>query len=60
MNSSEIIRMLNSAFDAWGDARIDFYPEALREEIDRVNARRLPGDQQRRLPRRLRQDAGSL
>ena len=36
--SSEIIRMLNSAFDAWGDARIDFYPEALREEIDRINA----------------------
>jgi len=35
--SSEIIRMLNSAFDAWGDASLDFYPEALRPEIDRVN-----------------------
>ena len=36
--SSEIIRMLNSAFDAWGDASVDLYPERLRGEIDRVNA----------------------
>lgn len=36
--SSEIIRMLNSAFDAWGDAAVDFYPPALRSEIDAVNA----------------------
>ena len=36
--SPEIIRMLNSAFDAWGDASLDFYPKALRAEIDRVNA----------------------
>ena len=36
--SSEIIRMLNSAFDEWGDASLDFYPQALRGEIDRVNA----------------------
>ena len=36
--SSEIIRMLNSAFDEWGDASLDFYPERLRGEIDRVNA----------------------
>ncbi|BCG93240.1 glutathione S-transferase family protein [Mesorhizobium sp. 131-2-1] len=36
--SSEIIRMLNSAFDEWGDKSLDFYPEALRAEIDRVNA----------------------
>ena len=36
--SSEIIRMLNSAFDAWGDASVDLYPEALRGEIDRINA----------------------
>ncbi|MBT1156645.1 glutathione S-transferase family protein [Aminobacter anthyllidis] len=35
--SSEIIRMLNSAFDEWGDASVDFYPEALRGEIDAVN-----------------------
>ena len=36
--SSEIIRMLNSAFDEWGDASLDFYPEPLRGEIDAVNA----------------------
>lgn len=36
--SSEIIRMLNSAFDEWGDATLDLYPEALRSEIDAVNA----------------------
>ena len=36
--SSEIIRMLNSAFGAWGDASIDFYPHDLRGEIDRINA----------------------
>ncbi len=36
--SAEIIRMLNSAFDAWGDARVNFYPEQLRPEIDGVNA----------------------
>jgi putative glutathione S-transferase len=35
--SSEIIRMLNSAFDAiTGDVK-DYYPPALREEIDRLN-----------------------
>lgn len=36
--SSEILRMLNSAFDAWGDPSVDLYPEPLREDIDRVNA----------------------
>ncbi|MEK1887832.1 MAG: glutathione S-transferase family protein [Phyllobacterium sp.] len=36
--SSEIIRMLNSAFDAFGDSSLDFYPEAARPEIDAVNA----------------------
>ncbi|MFD9901516.1 glutathione S-transferase family protein [Mesorhizobium sp. NPDC059025] len=35
--SSEIIRMLNSAFDEWGDAAADFYPPALRTEIEAVN-----------------------
>jgi putative glutathione S-transferase len=35
--SSEIIRMLNSAFDAHTNGRTDFYPEALRAEIDRLN-----------------------
>ncbi len=36
--SSEIIRMLNSAFDEWGDASVDFYPQALRTDIDAINA----------------------
>jgi putative glutathione S-transferase len=36
--SSEIIRMLNSAFDRWGDATLDLYPAPLRDEIDRINA----------------------
>jgi len=35
--SSEIIRMLNHAFDRWGDGDVDFYPETLRGEIDAVN-----------------------
>jgi glutathionyl-hydroquinone reductase len=35
--SSEIIRMLNSAFDAFTDVRTDYYPAELRAEIDRVN-----------------------
>jgi len=35
--SSEIIRMLNSAFNAFTDVRTDYYPAALRAEIDRVN-----------------------
>ena len=37
--SAEIIRMLNSEFDAFGDARLDFYPEDLRAEIDAINQR---------------------
>ena len=37
--SSEIIRMLNSAFDAIGARPGDYYPEALRSDIDAVNAR---------------------
>jgi len=35
--SSEIIRMFNSAFNRYTDDRIDYYPAALRDEIDRVN-----------------------
>lgn len=35
--SAEIIRMLNSAFNAFGDASLDFYPEALRGKIDALN-----------------------
>jgi glutathionyl-hydroquinone reductase len=37
--SSEIIRMVNSAFDALGAAPGDYYPEDLRVEIDDLNAR---------------------
>ncbi|EIM74452.1 glutathione S-transferase [Nitratireductor aquibiodomus RA22] len=36
--SAEVIRMLNGAFDEWGDASVDFYPEDLRSEIDSINA----------------------
>jgi glutathionyl-hydroquinone reductase len=36
--SSEIIRMLNAEFDAFGDRSLDLYPEALRRDIDEVNA----------------------
>jgi putative glutathione S-transferase len=35
--SSDIIRMLNSAFDALTGVRTDYYPAALRPEIDRIN-----------------------
>lgn len=35
--SSEIIRMLNTEFDAFGDAGFDLYPAALRREIDEIN-----------------------
>jgi putative glutathione S-transferase len=35
--SADIIRMLNAEFDAFGDASVDLYPEALRQEIDEVN-----------------------
>ncbi|MCB1418929.1 MAG: glutathione S-transferase family protein [Notoacmeibacter sp.] len=37
--SSEIIRMFNSAFNAFTEAKADFYPEDLRSEIDTVNER---------------------
>ena len=36
--SSEIIRMFNSAFDEVGASGVDYYPEALRAEIDSINA----------------------
>jgi len=36
--SSEIIRILNTQFDEWGRDDLDFYPEALRDQIDRINA----------------------
>ena len=37
--SAEIIRMLNSAFDGCGAQPGDYYPSALRAEIDAVNQR---------------------
>jgi len=37
--SAEIIRMLNSAFDEFGDASLDLYPELLRPQIDALNAK---------------------
>lgn len=40
--SSEIIRMFNSAFDGLTNDRQDFYPEHLRSEIDALNERIYP------------------
>ncbi len=37
--SSEIIRMFNSAFDAIGAAKGDYYPKELRPQIDALNER---------------------
>ena len=37
--SSEILRMLGSAFDGQGATPLDLYPEDLRTEIDAINAR---------------------
>ncbi len=37
--SSEIIRMFNTAFDAVGAHDGDFYPPALRDQIDQINTR---------------------
>lgn len=35
--SADIMRMLNSQFDLWGDGNVDFYPEPLRADIDILN-----------------------
>ncbi len=35
--SSEIIRMLNSAFNEFTDVQTDYYPEALQQQIDKIN-----------------------
>lgn len=37
--SADIVRMLNSAFDAFGDADLDLYPPDLRADIDALNDR---------------------
>ncbi|HJO34924.1 MAG TPA: glutathione S-transferase family protein [Gammaproteobacteria bacterium] len=36
--SADILRMLNTAFDAWARPAPDFYPAPLRPAIDRINA----------------------
>jgi putative glutathione S-transferase len=36
--SAEIIRILDTGFDEWGDASVDITPEALLPEIDAINA----------------------
>jgi putative glutathione S-transferase len=35
--SAEILRMLNQAFNACGDSKVDLYPAPLRHDIDRIN-----------------------
>jgi glutathionyl-hydroquinone reductase len=35
--SSEIIRILNTSFDAFTNDRTDYYPQELRADIDRIN-----------------------
>ncbi|HLT04544.1 MAG TPA: glutathione S-transferase family protein [Pseudomonas sp.] len=40
--SADILRMFNSAFDDLTDSTLDLYPEALRSEIDALNARIYP------------------
>jgi putative glutathione S-transferase len=37
--SADILRMLNTEFDEWGDASVDLYPLELRPEIDALNER---------------------
>lgn len=36
--SADIMRMLNSGFEDFASSRTDYYPDALRPEIDRINA----------------------
>jgi putative glutathione S-transferase len=37
--SGDVIRMLNRAWDEWGDDALDLEPDDLREEIDAINER---------------------
>jgi putative glutathione S-transferase len=37
-DSADIVRMLNRAWDEWGDAAVDLCPEPLLAEIDAINA----------------------
>jgi putative glutathione S-transferase len=36
--SADVVRMFGSAWDEWGDASVDLYPDALSDEIDELNA----------------------
>ena len=36
--SADLLRIVNRAFDEWGDASVDLTPEALRPDIDKINA----------------------
>lgn len=36
-SDDDILRMFNSAFNQYAESRLDFYPEDLREEIDKLN-----------------------
>jgi len=40
--SSDIIRMFNTEFNQWGNAGVDLFPEALRDEIEGYNNRIYP------------------
>ena len=37
--STEIIRMLNDDFNAWGDAQVDFFPEGISDEMAALDER---------------------
>lgn len=41
--SADIVRMLNSAFNSFGDATVDLYPQDLRAGIDALNERMYEG-----------------
>ena len=58
--SSEIIRMLDSEFRGIAGDDTEYYSPALRARDRPHQRRRLSEREQRRLPLRLRQDAGSL
>ncbi len=57
---SDIIRMFETAFDAFTDARIDARPPALAAEIDETQQENLRDGERRRVPHRLRHEPGSL
>ena len=52
--------MFNSAFAGVGANAVDYYPEALREEIDAINERIYRTVNKRCLSRRIRDRPGRL